>query len=148
MRPSTRTVAAMALFAAAAGVLKGVVALVPAEGLFREDGLFPLWARWERATVWGWFAPPLAAAALLAIPGVRRRIAALPRGAFLAGSIAAATLMFVSLASTHGGFPAGLTAPFEREADYWSSVSSFHSLRDVWGSWVERQPGLSLHART
>jgi hypothetical protein len=138
----------MALFLAAVGAFKGLVARIPAEGLLRQDGLFPIWARWERATAWGWFAPPIFLGCLLAWPAARRGISTLPRSAFLAGAIAAAAVVFVSLASTNGGFPAGLTAPFGRDADYWSDVPKFRGQAEVWSTWVARQPELSLHGRT
>jgi hypothetical protein len=140
--------AAMALFSTAVGVVKALVATIPAEGLLHQDGLFPIWARWERATAWGWFAPPVLLGALLAWPAARRKISTLPRSAFVVGAVAAAAVVFVSLASTNGGFPAGLTAPFERDADYWSDVSKFRGQAEVWSTWVARQPELSLHART
>ena len=148
MRAALRILAAMALFTAAVGVVKGFVARVPAEGLLRQDGLFPLWARWERATAWGWFLPPIVVFGLLAWAAARRLISTAPRGLFLAGAVVAAAAVFVSLASTSGGFPAGLVAPFERDADYWSDVPRFHGQAEVWSTWVARQPELSLHGRT
>ena len=148
MRPALRILTAMGLFAAAVVAIKGLVARVPAEGLLRQDGLFPLWARWERASAWGWFLPPILACAVLAWPAARRRISTLRTGVFLAAAVVVAGAVFVSLASTNGGFPAGLIAPFERDADYWSDVPKFHGQAEVWSTWVARQPELSLHGRT
>ncbi|HVQ35231.1 MAG TPA: glycosyltransferase family 39 protein [Candidatus Bathyarchaeia archaeon] len=134
MRSFGRPLAAALAFSAAVVALKLLVALYPTQGLLRSD-LYPLWMRWERGGAGAWLIAAAAVPALLAIPRVRR--APLPVLIPLVAGV------WIAFASSNGGLPAGLTAPFERDEDYIHDVGKI-----TLSTWVDRQPDLSLHART
>jgi hypothetical protein len=141
-------VAATAVFLALLAAVKLAFALTPSQGLLREDGLFPLWALWERGTAWAWFVPPLAIAVSVAA-WVRRGgmdRAAVP--VFLGSAMLVSALVGSSMALTNSGFPSGLTAPFERDEDYWTAVPRFASAGAVWATYTHVQAELPLHAKT
>ena len=138
----------LAVFLAVLATVKIGFARVPSDGLLREDGLFPLWARWERGGAAAWFAPALALGAAVAVLWWRGTLDRLPAPAFLAGSIGLSAAVFVSLALTNGGFPAGLTWPLTRDEDYAQDVARFRTLGEIGSTFTAKQAELSLHGKT
>ncbi|HZN56177.1 MAG TPA: glycosyltransferase family 39 protein [Candidatus Polarisedimenticolaceae bacterium] len=138
----------LAVFLAVLAVVKIGFARVPSEGLLREDGLFPLWARWERGGAARWFVPVLAAAVGTGLLWRRGAIDRLPAPAFLTGAIALFAGVACALSLTNGGFPAGLTWPLTRDEDYGRDVPRFRSIAELGATFTARQAELSLHGRT
>ena len=143
-----RVLFSLAVFLAVLAVVKIGFARVPSDGLLREDGLFPLWARWERGGAAVWFVPALALGAAVAVLWRRGTIDRLAAPAFLAGSIGLCAALFVSLALTNGGFPAGLTWPLTRDEDYARDVARFRTLGEIGSAFTAKQAELSLHGKT
>jgi hypothetical protein len=143
-----RVFAATASFLAVLAAVKIAFALVPSQGFLRDDGLFPLWALWERGTAWVWFFPPFAIAVGVLLSAWRWGLDRIGAPAFLAIGMFLTAGVETSMALTNSGFPSGLTAPFERDEDYWSAVPRFVSEREVWSTYTTAQPDLPLHAKT
>ena len=143
-----RVLFSLAVFLAVLAVVKVGFARVPSDGLLREDGLFPLWARWERGGAAGWFVPALAIGGAVAVLWRRGSIDRLPTPSFLAGSIGLCVVLFVSLALTNGGWPTGLTWPLTRDEDYARDVGRFRTLGEIGSTFTAKQAELSLHGKT
>jgi hypothetical protein len=120
--------------AAVVFTLKMLPLFLPPEGFVGPDRLFPLWALWRPAAAPGWGVLALAAAVPLL----------LGRGGW---RLALAPVLWIALGLTNGGVP-GLTEPFRRDADYYADVARFASLPEIWRTYEERQPTLSLHGQT
>jgi len=132
-RPLGFVLRGAAALTAAIFLLKLLPLFLPSEG-FGADRLFPLWALWRPATAPGWIL--LAAAVAVALVA--------GRGRFVLGL---APVLWIALALTNGGV-AGLTEPFRRNADYYVDVARFASLPEIWRTYEERQPSLSIHSQT
>jgi hypothetical protein len=143
-----RVVSATAAFLSVLAAVKIGFALTPSQGLLREDGLFPLWARWERGTAWGWFLPAFAVAAGVLVALRRGGLDRIGAPTFLGIATLLSALTGTTMALTNSGFPSGLTAPFERDEDYWAAVPRFASTRAVWSTYTTVQSDLPLHATT
>lgn len=139
-RPLGYVLRAAAAFGAALFALKLLPLFLPEEGFLRSDGLYPLWARWQSSETPGWIAPAL----LCGIPCVAALVG---RVSLRPLAFALAPALWIGLALTHGGAD-GVTEPFRRDADYQADVARFRSLEEIWRTYEERQPTLSLHGRT
>lgn len=138
-----------AAFLAALFALKIWPAAVPPEGFLRDDFLFPLWALWERGSVWWrWFLPPVAAIGGLVVASRMGWLERAPAPLFLASVAAASCGVWLSLAFTAGGYPEGLVRPFERDAEYYADVARFASFGEIGAGYLDRQESLSLHGKT
>src|SRR5262245_9755242 len=97
-RMARRVAAATLVFLAVLAAFKIAFALAPSRGLLRADGLFPLWALWERGTAWGWFVPAALGVAVAVGAWAMGGIDRLRPPAFLGWSLAFAVAVWCSLA--------------------------------------------------
>jgi hypothetical protein len=133
-RPVGFVLRSAAVLAAAIFALKLLPLFLPPEGFVGPDWLYPLWALWRPATAPGWIVLALAVAVPLLLGEGRLRLGLVP-------------VLWIALALTNGGV-SGLTEPFRREADYHADVARFRSIPEIWQTYEERQPTLSLHGQT
>ena len=133
-RPVGFVLRSAAVLAAAIFALKLLPLFLPPEGFVGPDWIYPLWALWRPATAPGWIVLALAVAVPLVLGNGRMRLALVP-------------VLWIALALTNGGL-SGLSEPFRRDADYHADVARFHSLPEIWRTYEERQPTLSLHGQT
>lgn len=146
--PLRRTLGAASAFLAALFALKIPALVGRPPGLLRGDFLYPLWARWETGTAWWWLVVALALGAAILESWRRGFWHRLEPPAFDAGLAVAAATLWTAMALSNGGWPEGVIAPFLREADYLADVPRFDAPSRILETYVERQPGLSLHGKT
>lgn len=133
-RPVAYVLQGAAVLTAAIFALKLLPLFLPAEGLVGPAWEFPLWALWRPTTAPFWILLALAAA----LPVL------LGRGPF---RFVLVPVLWIGLALTNGGLP-GLSEGFRRDKDYQADVARFRTVPEIWRTYVERQPTLSVHGQT